>query len=157
MKKPKGLFRLQSPADLLGKLRNDYKRIRQSPLDEYAAYDFFVTAEHMADWIYPGYSNKPKREALKQNDIILQITSHIANGSKHFITEASHHASVKDTLFEDGAFQANAFQANAFDVPRLIVALDGDAVKKLGSFIEVSSLAAQILEYWEKNVFRHID
>ena len=39
-----GFFALGTPADLLKKLRHDFS---------YAAFDFFVTAEHLLDWKYP--------------------------------------------------------------------------------------------------------
>ena len=42
----KGLFDLNTPQDLLRKLKHDYQRIIQSPTDMFAAFDFFVTAPH---------------------------------------------------------------------------------------------------------------
>ena len=64
----KGFFELQKPADLLAKLRHDYKRLQSMPTDTYAAYDFFVTGYHMLDWLYPDPdpSNKKRREQAKQ-------------------------------------------------------------------------------------------
>jgi hypothetical protein len=52
--KEHGVFELRTPEDLLGKLRVDLKRLEADPLDQYAAFDFFVSASHMPDWLSPG-------------------------------------------------------------------------------------------------------
>ena len=57
----KGAFTLQTPHDLLEKLESDYDALMQDRNNPYLAYNFFVTAEHMLDWVYPGYANKNKR------------------------------------------------------------------------------------------------
>jgi hypothetical protein len=88
-----GFGTLQSAGDLPAKLRHDYSRIERDPTDQYAAFDFFVSAEHMVDWILPGRANKDAREAIRESDVLLQLVSHIASGSKHFGAEARHHQS----------------------------------------------------------------
>lgn len=145
----KGLFALQRPQDLLTKLRHDFKRLELSPLDQYAAFDFFVTAEHMVDWQYPHDTDSSKRTKLKNSTVLLQVCSHIANGSKHFQATAKQHVSVKTTEVHSGAFQRDAFQADAFDVSRLIVQLQGRAARELGKSIDVLELARRVLEFWE--------
>ena len=47
-----GFFELQTAQDLLAKLRHDFDRLKKSPMDSYAAFDFFVTAYHMLEWGY---------------------------------------------------------------------------------------------------------
>jgi hypothetical protein len=54
-----GFFELQSPLDLLNKMEADYARLSRNPLDTYAAFDFFVAAAHLPEWLgkvrcYPG-------------------------------------------------------------------------------------------------------
>src|SRR5262245_38256943 len=95
-----GLFDLKTPRDLLEKLRRDFRRIAESPTDQCAAFDFFVTAEHMVDWLYPGDGNCTKREQERGRNVLLQVCSHIASGSKHFQATAKHHTSVKDATVE---------------------------------------------------------
>src|SRR5438105_3089567 len=90
-----GLFELQTPADLVKKLQHDLERMANSPQDQYAAFDFFVTAEHILDWIHP--DNKAARESLRSSSPLLRITSHLANGGKHFQAKAAHHQSVTGT------------------------------------------------------------
>ena len=88
----KGFFELQKPADLLDKLRHDYKRLQSVPTDTYAAYDFFVTGYHMLDWLYP---NDKKRQGQEEKaSVPIQVCSHIANGVKHFRATAKKHQSI---------------------------------------------------------------
>jgi len=143
----RGLFELQSPQDLLEKLHHDYARLQQSPLDQYAAFDFFVTAEHMLDWLYPNDSQK--RKNVRDQSVLLQVCSHIANGSKHFVASDKRHVSVKDARKNEGAFQRDAFQPDAFDVPRLQIDLQGKAAQELGECIDTFELAGKVLNFWK--------
>jgi hypothetical protein len=145
----KGLFELQSPQDLLKKLHHDYARLQQSPLDQYAAFDFFVTGEHMLDWLYPNDSQK--RKHVRDKNVLLQVCSHIANGSKHFVASDKRHVSVKDVRKNEGAFQRDAFQSDAFEVPRLQIDLQGKAARELGESIDAFELAGKVLNFWKNN------
>jgi hypothetical protein len=144
----KGLFELQSPQDLFKKLEHDYARLQQSPLDQYAAFDFFVTAEHMLDWLYPNDSQK--RKGIRDDSVLIQVCSHIANGSKHFVATDKRHVSVKDARKHEGAFQRDVFQSNAFDVPRLRIDLQGEAAQEFGDSIDAFELAGKVLSFWKK-------
>ncbi|MDZ7412947.1 MAG: hypothetical protein ONB15_05350 [candidate division KSB1 bacterium] len=146
-----GLFQLQSARDILDKLRHDLERLKSEPLNQYAAFDFFVTARHMPEWLYPGDAHGTQRKALVQQHTLLQICEHIGDGSKHFQATAKHHKSVKNTSLEGAAFQANAFQANAFQIGQLIVTLDGQAAVDFGPTIEVTDLATKVLQFWENH------
>jgi hypothetical protein len=44
-----GFAELQTPCDLLRKLQHDISRMAADSGDSYAAFDFFVTAEHLLD------------------------------------------------------------------------------------------------------------
>ena len=143
----KGLFQLRSPRDLLDKLRHDFDRLERDHVDAYAAFDFFVTARHLPDWLYPG--DEAKQKALVNSNVLLQTCRHLGDGAKHFQATAKQHESAKETSHEGAAFQSRGFQSNAFQVGQLVVELDGEAKKQLGSAIEVRDLAAQILAFWE--------
>jgi hypothetical protein len=106
-----GFFRLQTPADLLAKLRHDLGRVEAAPTDEYCAFDFFVTAEHMLDWIYPGPSGEKTRKFLRQHPL-LATCSNITNGAKHFQL-LPHHIAVKDAVHVEGAFDRNAYSGES--------------------------------------------
>jgi hypothetical protein len=133
MAKFKGFFELQTPQDLLRKLRHDFSRLKESPADSYAAFDFFLTAHHMLEWLHPGESNKGKRARMERNNHLLRTSSHLANGAKHFQATRKQHDSVKDAIVVQGAFDSTAFDSNAFDVGELQIELDGDAARECGA------------------------
>jgi hypothetical protein len=144
-----GLFQLRSAADLLDKLRHDYKRLEANPLDEFAAFDFFITAHHMQhDWLKGRQSKERKRYERDAKAVALRdVCAHIANGSKHFVADPARHDSVKDTQYRPGPF-SQAF-SEQFDISRLEIHLDGDAAKELGTVVWVKPLARQVLAFWE--------
>ena len=96
----KGIFQLKTASDLLTKLRHDLDRMRANPVDAYAAFDFFVAARHMPEWLYP--ADSVKKDAMFANNQLLKVCRHLADGSKHF---TSRHTSVKDTSLKGSAFQ----------------------------------------------------
>ena len=48
-----GVFDLRNPDDLLKKLEWDYKALMGDQGNSYLAFNFFVTAWHMLEWVYP--------------------------------------------------------------------------------------------------------
>ena len=151
----KGFGQLDRPHDLLDKLKHDFARVTADCGDTYAAFDFFVTAEHMVDWLLPGFTHKQERAALRASDPILQVVSHIANGSKHFVAEARHHHHVQHVDAPPPAFQPDAFQSNAFQTGELYVTLEGTAAQALGPELQVPELAERVLRFWEDYVAAH--
>lgn len=156
MKQFKGLFNIQTPQDVFVKMEHDLKRLIDSPLDQYAAFDFFVTAEHLVDWLLPDRHENDKeasraRKALRDSNILLQVVSHIANGSKHFVALAKHQQSVEKTESTKGAFQADAMQSDSFQISQLIIHLHGQAVVELGLQIEVIDLSKRVLQFWKNH------
>ena len=151
----KGVFTLDTPSDLLAKLQFDYDALCQDRNNPYIAFNFFVTAEHMLDWVYPGYKSKDKREEERKSEVLLQICSHLANGAKHFIAEAKHHTAVKDSGRMSGANPFYGPLGGPFvrktGPSGLCVVLDGEARDRLGSPIRVSALADKVLEFWKRH------
>jgi hypothetical protein len=139
---------------MLRKLRFDLEQLKKHPTNGYFAFNFFVTAEHMKDWLYPGYPNNSKREQLEKSSTLLQVCSHVANGAKHFMVEAKHHKSVTDTrrtggYFPRGYFPSNYSPSGYFASGSLTVELQGDAQKELGARITAVELAERVLGFWE--------
>lgn len=135
---------LQAPKDLLAKLQFDFERIKSNPLDVYAAFDFFVTAEHVPDWTGD--------KSIKSSEPLLRVVSHIANGAKHFRATDPKHKSVENISVKKGAFQSGAFQSDAFDVGDLMIELKNDEIKMFGSEISVRKLAQMVIEYWANRI-----
>jgi hypothetical protein len=155
----KGIFELKTPADLREKMRRDLAKMKSEPLNTDHAFNFFITSEHMLDWVYPGNANKAKRTNARQNSILLEVCSHLANGAKHFEVEFKHHKSVSSAStmhffgFWPQSFWPKSYWPNSYWPGRrkLVVKLKGDAVTQLGQVIGVIELAEKVMEYWENH------
>ena len=144
-----GFFELQTAKDLLPKLQHDYDRLKKSPVDSYAAFDFFVTAYHMLDWEYDATQKKTTYE--KRENWFLPVCGQLANGAKHF--QASGKA-VKKIIVYEGAFDLGFCAPTAFDADELRVELGEKAASEYGRpAIEVLELADKVLHFW-KETFR---
>lgn len=140
-----GFFALRTPRDLRDKLEVDFNRLtsadQASKEAQYAAFDFFVCAEHLPDWLCKTVGgSRTSHRSYPEGALV----SHIANGAKHFRVEDPRHTTVKDTIVLAGAFQASAFQCSTFQVPRLMVELEN------GSTADVVDLATKVIEHWRK-------
>jgi hypothetical protein len=147
----KGLFQLQTPQDLLAKLRHDFERLRSTPDNTYAAFDFFVTAEHMLDWLYPGKAGKARRTAARNGSPLLQTVSHLATGAKHMTPEDSRHKSVQHADVAHTPYGAGPYGAGTYGGARLVIDLQGTAADCFGDSVTPIELAARVLEYWESH------
>ena len=83
--------------------------MESDPTDAYAAFDFFVTAEHLLDWLHPDSANgKADREKLRNQYEILQTVSHLACGAKHFDGLRNYHRPLTASLFRTGVLAPRA-------------------------------------------------
>lgn len=136
-------FELKTPTDLLRKLEEDLASLEQSGQDTKVAFNFFVTAEHLPDWL--------GRRDLVQQTSILRIVSHIANGAKHFYLKDKRHKSVKCTekfrVFEEGVVEEGYFYEP------LLIHLAAEEEKELGvSEIDAVSLGQKVIDFWRPYV-----
>lgn len=148
-----GFFTLNSAADLREKLRRDLAKLRAAPTNIDSALNFFITAEHMADWVHPGKAGRAAREALRDSSLLLQVCSHLANGGKHFRVEAKHHDSVARTRRVGGITTLGRYALGTRPLgggrPTCYVDLQGDAAAALGPSIEVITLARCVMAFWD--------
>lgn len=150
----RGAFGLTTPKDLLGKLERELKQLRSSPNDSDIALNFFVTAEHMLDWLHPGNANRKTRKSLINGEPLLQVVSHLASSSKHFDQLASHHKSVEEARESGGYFGASYFGASYFGSGyfggrRLLIKFKGDAIKHFGDSSPVLEVADKVYAFWQ--------
>jgi hypothetical protein len=145
----KGLFQLRSPADLLAKLRHDLDRLRRDPDDPYTAFDLFVTAEHMLDWLYPGKAGRDYRSAERNGQVILQVVSHLATGAKHMVPEDPRHTSVQHADVVHTAYGEGPYGARPYGGSSLVIELNGTAATEFGITITPLALAEKVVSYWE--------
>ena len=151
--KPTGFFQLTAPADLLRKLEHDYRRLTKTPADPYPAFDFFITAEHLLDWSYPGDEGKAKRNQLRAAHPLLRVVSHIANGAKHMVLDDSRHTSVSDTEATQSRYGDGAYGVGPYGAGHLVVTIDESMWKTLGvKMITTIGLADDLLAFWRREL-----
>lgn len=143
---PTGHFTMQSPRDLLAKAERDLQRLRSNPLNIDAAFDFFVTARHVPDWVVA--TGGPAADCQFSAHVELRTCRHIADGAKYFVVTHRHHKQIADAQLTRGAFQSNAFQATAFNVGELTISLDpADAgTASLGRTVDAVTLATRVID-----------
>jgi hypothetical protein len=167
-------FDLKTPSDLLHKLEREYDRWKADELNVDLAWNFFVTAEHVADWVY--YQDMPtsmktradlldneKPSDFKMNPSrpLLRICSHLANGGKHFHLGNCKLTSVASTrkrgagTFAARTFAARTFASGVFARPALVVDLvpgEQQALSLAEASIKALNLAADLLAFWQARV-----
>lgn len=134
-----GFFSLTSASDLIAKARSDLDAFRSKPLDSYRAFNFFVTARHVPDWLFPG--DEKAQKALFDKHVELRVCRHLADGMKHLVLKAPHHTQVTGTGQRRGVFDPNAFDNRAFDVGNLTVDLSAEDSHALGVTGPASAIA----------------
>ena len=135
----RGFLGLFEANDLFNKLKHDFEVLNKNPADIYNAYNFFVTAEHLPDWV--------ENTKLKDGNPYLRICSHLATGAKHFIVTNPKKDSIEslsvDIYVEEGDFE-NGYIKNIF-----LVELSDKEINELGiDRIEIMNLATNILSFW---------
>lgn len=73
----KGFFSLLSAQDLLKKVRADFFEMESNSTDVYVAFNFFVTARCIPEWLHPNEKNKVND--LFKNHVELRICRHLAD------------------------------------------------------------------------------
>jgi hypothetical protein len=146
-----GIFWMETPRQLFNKMVNDANHLATYHLDPAACFNFFVTAEHMADWLWPGAENNTKRKKLKESDPVLKICSQVANGAKHFRTEAKRHNSINATSVSS----VHSFGASdpCPDDYEFVIHLNAPDAVTLGcQSLTVRELVKRVLDFWEPHV-----
>jgi hypothetical protein len=149
-----GFFEMTTSAHLLQKLEREYEAWKQEPLNPDRAWNFFVTAEHLPDWLARTGSlslGGLKITTFKQHTPLLRICSHLANGGKHFRPSPKQHTSVASTRHQGGWVPLGWVPPGWVPLPALIVDLTPDEQQALSSAeasIKALNLAADVLAFW---------
>jgi hypothetical protein len=161
-------FVLKTPVDLLRKLEREYDRWKADPLNVDFAWNFFVTAEHLPDWIYyqdmptsgrerPDLldGQKPYEFKMALTRPIPRICSHLANGAKHFHLHNPNLTSVAGTGQAMVGWAPDGWAPDGWvpNDPVLQVSVtsdEQDALKQSTADIDVLWLAARVLEFWHR-------
>lgn len=151
-----GFFELQTPDDLFQKLRHDLEQMKVHPFDAYLAFNFFITAESMLDWYFPGDENKVNRNELRNSTWFLKATSDLATGAKHFKPRVFHDT-VSKAYVTSGGFPKNAYPKRAYPIGSygngaLIICItdkiEDDETDRFSAF----AVATKVLEFWENKL-----
>ncbi len=153
------LLQLEAAQLLFEKLTRDLARLEGWPNDADMAFNFFITAEHIVDWLYPGPANLQKREDLHK-DPLLGVVWELASGAKHFdlmaghtnsATTASGHAPRLRSPISPDPYQPGR------DARPLTVELTGQAEQKYGPRLSALDVARIVHAYWNTQLRTHYE
>jgi len=143
-----GFLDLKSSSELFKKLKWEHDNLvnaKTSTHYQYHAFNFFVTAFHMADW--------PLRDGTKGNaklksEPILKVCGHVANGAKHFETYPNVKA-VK-SLKKGGYCSGDYAEFGYFE--SLFIQIDALEVPGFPDTVGVSEFANLVMEFWKNQM-----
>src|SRR5690349_21391860 len=85
-----GFFHLRGPLDLFAKMKFHREQLVADPMNVYPAFDFFVAAAHLPEWLSKArYSRKLRTAKARAMNAVCQD---LANGAKHFLLPDKHSA-----------------------------------------------------------------
>lgn len=90
---------------------------------------------------------------MRENEVLLQVVSHIASDAKHYFAEASCHESVLKIRKSPGWFNSRWFNRHWygpdwFTTPEYYVELDKEARETFGDSITIKELSSRVIDYW---------
>jgi hypothetical protein len=153
---------LEAAQLLFEKLTRDLARLEGWPNDVDMAFNFFLTAEHIVDWLYPDPAGLQRREDLHK-DPLLRVVWELASGAKHFdlITEHTNPvASASDQAASlRGPISPDPYQPGRDRRPKTVVTVEltGEAAQKYGSRLSALDLARIVHAYWNTQLHRRHD
>ena len=118
-------FQAETAQLLFEKLTRDLECLETWPNDVDMAFNFFLTADAILEWLYPGEAGELQRGDLR-NDPLLRAVRELASGAKHL--EMKRRAGSPQTV--------------------LTVELTERAAQKYGSRISALELAKRVHAYW---------
>jgi hypothetical protein len=158
----RGYAELKTPGDLARKVQRDLKRVRADHSNVDAAFDFFITAFSLIDWVHPGNdaAAAKQRKALRNAHPLLRIAGHLCNGAKHFEAkdwgqvESLGPRNIRMSAFGHWTLEmVQRFPADFFGDPRLTIRLTAAEAKRFGvSELDVLDTAETICAFWEQRL-----
>ena len=137
----KGFLILTDATELFSKLEHDYARLTKDHNDPYKAFNFFVTAEHLPDWVGD--------TSIKDHDPYLRISSHLATGAKHFSVTNPKKDSVEGASVD--VYVENGYVEEGYFYTELVLRLTEKEQKELGmETISLLDLAKEVILFWKK-------
>src|SRR5512135_1187472 len=136
-------FELRTPADLFRKSEDDLRALQGSPCDTRLAFNFFVTVEHLPDWL--------SLRDLVHKHCVLRIVSHLANGAKHFALNDPRHKSVRKA--EASRYVEAGYVEPGYFEETLVIHLAPDEAREMGvPVIDAVTLGQKALQFRRPHV-----
>lgn len=152
-----GFIELNNVIDYWDKLNYDYHNLINNNENVYDAFNFFVTSWHFTDWyfneIFPDSTEKEIKDKIwkfKNDNPVIKICEHIANGGKHFSIDKKRNHSVKK--IEKLRYFEKGYVEDGYVESPILIQLDDELKIKLGEFIFVRDFAEYILDFWKKEL-----
>jgi len=120
-------FRLETAPLLLEKLTRDLACFETWQNDADKAFNFFLTADAILDWLYPGPAGQQQRADVR-NDPLLEVVRELALGT-NLLLETKRAGDPPQTV--------------------LTVELSGRAVQKYGRRMSAIDFARRVHAYWK--------
>jgi hypothetical protein len=140
-----GFIELKSVPDYWKKLNFDYTELKSNDNDIYVAFNFFVTAYHMIDWVFEGKYSKERIDLNSKP--IMKVCNHIVSGIKHFEPDSKRHNSVLD--IEKERYVEEDYIENGYFEDPIIIHLDEKLESEFGKSIKVMKLAKRVMCFWD--------
>lgn len=140
-----GLFALRTAEDLFAKAERDLERLRKCPDDSDRAFDFFVTARHLPEWVYRGSWKDAKRDI--NGCAVLCIARSVADAGKHFEVTHTNHAGYEGSTAGPIGHRSDKLGDDVHSDTRLRVQLspvDAEAINDGEQLIGALDLAERV-------------
>jgi hypothetical protein len=149
-----GIFTLKNTQDLYRKLEHDFKQMCENTADDYACFNFFVTAHHLAEWHFSG--DKTRANEFRKSNDLLRICADLANSAKHFASTRGYDSIAATNTTAVTSITYIDLKSSSTDSegrPQgFFVKPQPREATKLGASIAAIDIAQRILELWKKEL-----
>jgi hypothetical protein len=151
-----GIFNLKTAHQLFEKLRRDLRYVRDEPADSDGWFNFFVTADHLADWYCEGNEDNAKK--MQQSHALLRVVHRLSINAKHYEQKPAKRGTIRLSPV------ANTHEAQSIFMespPRVVgteyvLELSPMEAEELGlpehRLMPAYHLASQVVDFWAKQL-----
>jgi hypothetical protein len=153
----RGIFNLKTPHQLFEKLQRDFAHVKKFPEDSDAWFNFFVTADHLADWVT---GNEDDAKKMQQSHALLRVVHRLSINAKHYEqkppkpgklrtspVESTHEAQVY-TWDPNERKPVEAGKAYMLELSPM----DAREIGLQDQFVSARNLAYRVVDFWAKQL-----
>ena len=153
MKNKKEFLELKNVSDYWKKLLWEFDNLKNKPNNVYFAFNFIVTAWHLTDWYFREKHPNDDDQSLKlkiknfvEENPVVEISEHLANGAKHFEITFKKHKSVKSAVKE--RYVEEGYWEKGYSEDPIIVYINEDFKSEFGKSIKLDYYSKKLMEFW---------